>query len=209
MNDTAKYHFLAWKKLADELNMSFTEKDNELLKGVSRIESFGIILKINGRSNEFSDEEKERLANLKNDYYREMIEQLTPEDILCGVLPFISAAKQNGLKCAVASISKNAPRVLELLGISDLFDYIADAAAVTKPKPDPEIFLTCAKALGFKPNECIGFEDAQAGIEAIHSAGMLSVGINVSVTSLEPDITLTSTNELDLTKIKQEFDERE
>lgn len=209
LTDTAKYHFLAWKKLADELNMSFTEKDNELLKGVSRIESFGIILKINGRSNEFSDEKKERLANLKNDYYREMIEQLTPEDILCGVLPFISAAKQNGLKCAVASISKNAPRVLELLGISDLFDYIADAAAVTKPKPDPEIFLTCAKALGFKPNECIGFEDAQAGIEAIHSAGMLSVGINVSVTSLEPDITLTSTNELDLTKIKQEFDERE
>ena len=209
LTDTAKYHFLAWKKLADELNMSFTEKDNELLKGVSRIESFGIILKINGRSNEFSDKEKERLANLKNDYYREMIEQLTPEDILCGVLPFISAAKQNGLKCAVASISKNAPRVLELLGISDLFDYIADAAAVTKPKPDPEIFLTCAKALGFKPNECIGFEDAQAGIEAIHSAGMLSVGINVSVTSLEPDITLTSTNELDLTKIKQEFDERE
>ena len=209
LTDTAKYHFLAWKKLADELNMSFTKKDNELLKGVSRIESFGIILKINGRSNEFSDEEKERLANLKNDYYREMIEQLTPEDILCGVLPFISAAKQNGLKCAVASISKNAPRVLELLGISDLFDYIADAAAVTKPKPDPEIFLTCAKALGFKPNECIGFEDAQAGIEAIHSAGMLSVGINVSVTSLKPDITLTSTNELDLTKIKQEFDERE
>lgn len=209
LTDTAKYHFLAWKKLADELNMSFTEKDNELLKGVSRIESFGIILKINGRSNEFSYEEKERLANLKNDYYKEMIEQLTPRDILCGVLPFISAAKQNGLKCAVASISKNAPRVLELLGISDLFDYIADAAAVTKPKPDPEIFLTCAKALGFKPNECIGFEDAQAGIEAIHSAGMLSVGINVSVTTLEPDITLTSTNELDLTKIKQEFDERE
>lgn len=209
LTDTAKYHFLAWKKLADELNMSFTEKDNELLKGVSRIESFGIILKINGRSNEFSDEEKERLANLKNDYYKEMIEQLTPRDILCGVLPFISAAKQNGLKCAVASISKNAPRVLELLGISDLFDYIADAAAVTKPKPDPEIFLTCAKALGFKPNECIGFEDAQAGIEAIHSAGMLSVGINVSVTSLEPDITLTSTNELDLAKIKQVFDERE
>ena len=209
LTDTAKYHFLAWKKLADELNMSFTEKDNELLKGVSRIESFGIILKINGRSNEFSDEEKERLANLKNDYYREMIEQLTPGDILCGVLPFISAAKQNGLKCAVASISKNAPRVLELLGISDLFDYIADATAVTKPKPDPEIFLTCAKALGFKPNECIGFEDAQAGIEAIHSAGMLSVGINVSVTSVEPDIILTSTNELDLTKIKQVFDERE
>lgn len=209
LTDTAKYHFLAWKKLADELNMSFTEQDNELLKGVSRIKSFEIILKINGRSNEFSNEEKERLANLKNDYYKEMIEQLTPGDILCGVLPFISVAKQNGLKCAVASISKNAPRVLELLGISDLFDYIADATAVKKPKPDPEIFLTCAKALGFEPNECIGFEDAQAGIEAIHSANMLSVGIGVAVTSVAPDYCLKSTSELDFDKIVSFYNEHQ
>lgn len=205
LTDTAKYHYLAWKKLADELGMKFTEKDNELLKGVSRIKSFEIILDINGKLNDFSEQEKERLANLKNDYYKEMIEQLTKDDILDGIVPFITSAKENGIKCAVASISKNAHRVLELLGIMDLFDYIADAALVTKPKPDPEIFLTCANALGFAPKECIGIEDAQAGIEAIHSAGMISVGINVAVTSINPDICLKSTSELDFKSILNVF----
>ena len=111
LTDTAKYHYLAWKKLADELGMKFTEKDNELLKGVSRIKSFEIILDINGKLNDFSEQEKERLANLKNDYYKEMIEQLTKDDILDGIVPFITSAKENGIKCAVASISKNAHRV--------------------------------------------------------------------------------------------------
>lgn len=205
LTDTAKYHYLAWKKLADELGMKFTEKDNELLKGVSRIKSFEIILDINGKLNDFSEQEKERLANLKNDYYKEMIEQLTKDDILDGIVPFITSAKENGIKCAVASISKNAHRVLELLGIMDLFDYIADAALVTKPKPNPEIFLTCANALGFDPKECIGIEDAQAGIEAIHSAGMISVGINVAVTSINPDICLKSTSELNFKSILNDF----
>ena len=201
LTDTAKYHYLAWKKLADELGLYFDESINESLKGVSRINSFEIILEENNASKNYTDREKEILANKKNDYYKEMIEQLTPNDILEGIVPFITEARNNGMKCAVASISKNAPRVLELLNISNMFDYIADAALVKKPKPDPEIFLTCANALGFKPDECIGVEDAQAGIEAIHSAGMLSVGINVSVTSVKPDIPLNSTVELDLSKI--------
>ena len=130
-----------------------------------------------------------------------MIELLTPDDILDGIVPFITEARNNGIKCAVASISKNAPRVLELLKISDMFDYIADAALVKKPKPDPEIFLTCAEALGFKPCECIGIEDSQAGIESIHGAGMLSVGINVTVTSIKPDVVLKSTSELNFKEI--------
>jgi beta-phosphoglucomutase len=201
LTDTAKYHFLAWKKLADELGMEFTEEDNELLKGVSRIESFEIILRINNKTDAFSAEEKERLANLKNDYYKDMIEQLTESDILEGIMPFITEAQKNGIKCAVASISKNAGRVLELLGISDKFDYIADAALVSNPKPHPEIFLTCANALGFEPSECIGFEDAQAGIESINAAGMLSVGIGVAVTTRKPDIELNGTAELDFEKI--------
>lgn len=201
LTDTAKYHFLAWKKLADELNLYFDEDINELLKGVSRINSFEIILEKNNVSNKYTPDEKETLANKKNEYYKEMIELLTPSDILPGILPFIKEARENGIKCAVASISKNAPRVLELLNISELFDYIADAALVKKPKPDPEIFLTCAEALGFNANECIGIEDAGAGIESIHSAGMLSVGINVTVTSIQPDIALNSTSELDFKKI--------
>ncbi|MBO4734512.1 MAG: beta-phosphoglucomutase, partial [Clostridia bacterium] len=193
LTDTAKYHYLAWKKLSDELGLYFDESINELLKGVSRIKSFEIILEKNNASDKYTPQEIEQLANRKNEYYKEMIELLTPNDVLNGIIPFVSEAKDNGIKCAVASVSKNAPRVLELLNISNLFDYIADAALVKKPKPDPEIFLTCANALGFKPNECIGIEDAQAGIEAIHAAGMLSVGINVSVTSVKPDISLNST----------------
>ncbi len=205
LTDTAKYHYLAWKKLADELGYYFDEDINELLKGVSRINSFEIILEKNNATDKFTAEEKENLANKKNEYYKEMIEQLTPDDILPGIVSFITDARNNGVKCAVASISKNASRVLELLEISDLFDYIADAALVKKPKPDPEIFLTCANALGFDPAECIGVEDAQAGIESIHAAGMLSVGINVTVTSIMPDIVLKSTSELDFNKIKNQL----
>ena len=205
LTDTAKYHYLAWKKLADELGYYFDEDINELLKGVSRINSFEIILEKNKATTKYTPEEKETLANKKNDYYKEMIEQLTPDDILEGILPFITEARNNGVKCAVASISKNAPRVLELLKISDLFDYIADAALVRKPKPDPEIFLTCAKVLCFEHNDCIGIEDAQAGIESIHGAGMLSVGINVTVTTVEPDIVLKSTTELNYNEIAKYF----
>jgi len=207
LTDTAKYHYLAWKKLADELGYYFDEDINELLKGVSRINSFEIILEKNNATDKYTPDEKETLANKKNDYYKEMIEQLTPDDILAGIVPFINAARNNGLKCAVASISKNAPRVLELLKISHLFDYIADAALVKQPKPHPEIFLTCAEALGFKPSECIGIEDAQAGIESINSAGMMSVGINVTVTSIAPDYPLASTAELDFDKIVSFYNE--
>lgn len=205
LTDTAKYHYLAWKKLADELGFYFDEEINELLKGVSRINSFEIILQKNNATKKFTMPEKEDLANKKNEYYKEMIEQLTPNDILDGIVPFITKARENGIKCAVASISKNASRVLELLKISDMFDYIADAALVKQPKPHPEIFLTCANALGFEPSECVGVEDAQAGIESIHSAGMLSVGINVAVTSIEPDIVLKSTAQLDFDEIKKHF----
>ncbi len=205
LTDTAKYHYLAWKKLADELGYYFDEDINELLKGVSRIRSFEIILQKNNAAESFTAEEKEALANRKNEYYKEMIGQLTPADVLDGIVPFIVEARRNEIKCAVASISKNAYRVLERLDITDMFDYIADAAAVSQPKPDPEIFLTCADALGVLPGECVGVEDAQAGIESIHAAGMMSVGIHVTVTSLCPDVALTSTAQLDFRKIESCF----
>ena len=201
LTDTAKYHFLAWKKLADELQFDFTIKNNELLKGVSRIRSFEIILELNDASEKFTEEEKYTLANKKNEYYKEFVETLTKDDILPGVNNFIMQAKQENIKCAVASISKNAGRILEKLEIAHLFDYIADASKVVNPKPHPEIFTVCAEALNVKPSKCIGFEDAQAGIEAINSANMMSVGIGVSVTSLEPDLPLNNTSELDFDKI--------
>ncbi len=198
ITDTAKYHFEAWKMLADSLGYHFTREDNERLKGVSRMKSLEIILEINGALDAFTGAEKEVLCKKKNDYYVSLIGKITPDDILPGIAPLMKAAKEKGMKLAVASVSKNAPAVLASLGVAGEFDYVADAAKVTKSKPDPEIFTVCAEALGIDPAECIGIEDAQAGIEAIHAAGMRSVGINVTVTSLSPDIVLASTAELDL-----------
>ena len=121
--------------------------------------------------------------------------------MLPGVLDFLHDARANGIRLAVASASRNAGIVLENLRLAGEFDYIADAAKITHPKPDPEIFLNCAEALGLQPSECLGFEDAQAGIEAIHAAGMKAVGIGVTVTSQEPDYPLRSTAELATLKL--------
>lgn len=196
ITDTAKYHYAAWKQLADELNMYFDEEINERLKGVSRMQSFEIILEVNNSLDKFTNEEKEKLITKKNDNYIELIKQITPDDILPGISDFINEAKNNKLKLAVASVSKNAQTVLESLQVLDLFDYIADAKKITKSKPDPEIFLVCAQALGIEPKYCVGIEDAQAGIEAIKAAGMYAIGLNVTITSIEPDLHLKSSSEL-------------
>jgi len=201
LTDTARYHFMAWKELADELGMRFDEKDNERLKGVSRLRSFEIILEINGLENRYSTEEKNRIANLKNERYVKLIERITPADLLPGIPDFLADAKSRGLLLAVASASRNANRVLQLLQIVDVFDYVSDANFIKNTKPDPEVFLDCAKNLGVAPKDCVGFEDAQAGIEAIHAAGMFSVGINVEVTSLAPDYALKSTRGLNVDKV--------
>lgn len=197
LTDTAEYHYQAWKNLADRLGMKFDRKDNERLKGVSRLQSLEIILEINKRQDDFSEEEKICLAEEKNEEYVRLIEQVSPDDVLGGVIPFLKDARQNGLKLAVASASKNAGTVLDGLQIAGMFDYIADAGRIKNTKPDPEVFLDCAVHLGVPPASCIGFEDAQAGIEAIHAAGMFAVGIHVAVTGDAPDLMLSFTEELD------------
>lgn len=196
ITDTAQFHFEAWKMLADSLGFKFDRADNERLKGVSRMDSLNIILEINNALDRFSPEEKEAMCKTKNDNYVELIGRLTPADILPGISELIDAAERHGVKTAVASVSKNASAVLSSLGLLHRFDYIADAKKITKSKPDPEIFSVCAEALGLEGKDCVGIEDSQAGIEAIHSAGMRSVGINVTVTSRKPDIELRSTKEL-------------
>ena len=197
ITDSAKYHFEAWKELADRLGYKFDEDDNERLKGVSRLDSLNIILEINNALDAFTLEEKEAMCTEKNDNYVNLIAKVTPEDILPGIAKFMADAKSAGLKLAVASVSKNAPALLTSLGIIEEFDYIADARKISKSKPDPEIFTVCAEALGIDPENCIGVEDSQAGIEAINAAGMKSIGINVTVTSITPDLPLKSTAELD------------
>ena len=173
--DTAKYHYIAWKELADELGIPFNKADNERLKGVSRMASFEIILEIGGRT--MSQEEKEANCAKKNDIYVSYISKLDQSEILPGVREFLKEANEKGYKIALGSGSKNSPLILDRLQIRDLFDAIVDGTKVSKAKPDPEVFLKGAEELGFSPAECIVFEDAAAGIEAAHNGGMQAVGI--------------------------------
>ncbi|AEF17692.1 MULTISPECIES: beta-phosphoglucomutase [Thermoanaerobacterium] len=188
ITDTAEYHYLAWKKLADELNVYFDREINENLKGISRIESLEIILKKS--NNFFSEEEKYYLADKKNEYYKEMINRMTPKDLLPGVVDLIRELKDRGIKIAVASVSKNAKTVLSNLGLIETFDYIVDAEKIKNGKPDPEIFLNAAAGIDVEPKLCIGIEDSKAGIEAINRAGMVSIGVGNYETVKGADIVL-------------------
>ena len=174
--DTAKYHYLAWKELADEMQIPFTLKDNERLKGVSRMASLEIILSL-GKQEVLSDEEKEALATRKNGRYVEMISQMEKDEILPGVKDFLNELRQRGIKIALGSASKNTGIIMERLGLRESFDYIVDGTMIVNTKPDPEGFVKSMEYYGLQPEECIVFEDAAAGIEAGHRGGMRCVGI--------------------------------
>lgn len=173
--DTAKYHYLAWKKLADELGLRFDNHDNELLKGVSRLRSFEIILGLNEA--EMSDAEKDTCCTKKNGYYVDYIRRLTPEEILPGAERFLRQARDEGFRIALGSASKNAGTILERLTIGELFDAVVDGTMVSRAKPDPEVFLVGAEMLGLPPEECVVFEDAVSGVVAAHNGGMKAVGV--------------------------------
>ncbi len=205
ITDSAELHYQAWKRLAGELNLAFDREQNEALKGISRMDSLEIILKNNHCAEAYSREQKEDFAFRKNEYYKELVETLNEKDVLPAIKELVTEARAAGLKTAVASVSKNAPRVLERIGLKEYFDVVADAAKVKRSKPDPEIFLTCAEQLGIDPRACIGLEDSQAGIEGILDAGMYAVGIHVTVTGRRPDLMVASTAELSLELLKKNF----
>ncbi|MGI2328949.1 beta-phosphoglucomutase [Planococcus sp. YIM B11945] len=177
ITDTAEFHFLAWQKLAEELGILFDRQFNEQLKGINRMDSLDRILQLDASQPEFSSEEKEKLAARKNDYYLELIEAINPSHILPGIETLLKANKAANVKIALGSASKNAPAILEKLGLTSYFDYIVDASKVEKGKPDPETFTTAAEALGISYPDCIGLEDSAAGVEAINKANMYSVGV--------------------------------
>ena len=162
--DTAKYHYLAWKDLADKLGFNFTIEHNERLKGVSRMDSLEILLEIGDIS--LTAEEKERYAHEKNELYRSYILKMERDEILPGILPFLDELKANDIKIALGSASKNAGTILEKVGITQYFDAIVDGTKVSKAKPDPQVFLLGAELLNVEPKDCIVFEDAEAGVEA-------------------------------------------
>lgn len=173
--DTAKYHFLAWKRLADDLGINFTSDDNELLKGVSRMQSLSIILGLGNL--DLNEEKKVELATKKNNWYVEYITKMKTDEILPGVLDFLQDTRNKGIRIALGSASKNAQTILDRLKITSYFDAIVSGNEVSQAKPNPEVFLKGAELLGLQPTDCVVFEDAQAGIEAANNAGMLCVGI--------------------------------
>jgi beta-phosphoglucomutase len=173
--DTAQYHFLAWQRMAAELGIHFGEAENEQLKGVSRAESLNRILAWGGKS--LSDAEKQHWMTLKNDWYLELVRGMPADDYLPGAHEFLRASRAAGIKVALGSASKNAPLILERLGWIPLFDALVDGNVVTASKPDPEVFLEGARRLGLLPEECVVFEDSEAGVEAARRGGMKVVGI--------------------------------
>jgi beta-phosphoglucomutase len=183
------------------LKIKFTEKDNERLKGVSRMASLDIILEIGNVT--LDDDLKEEYAGLKNKWYVDYITSMTPAEILPGSLEFIRELKGAGIKVALGSASKNTPMIISRVGMENLFDAVADGNIVSKAKPDPEVFLTAAKMLGVPPENCVVFEDAVAGIEAAHNAGMLCVGIGSDKMLKKAGIVVSGLDKMSLNKLRE------
>ena len=198
--DTAFYHYKAWKRLANELGFDFTEEQNELLKGVSRVRSLEIILEIGGVTKTYA--EKEELATRKNTWYVDMINQMQPDEILPGAREFVQACRDAGIKTALGSASKNSMTILEKTNMVKLFDAIIDGNKVSKAKPDPEVFLQGAEALVVAPSSCVVFEDAIAGVEAAINGGMKVVGIGSPAVLKGADLVVGGLDEMSLEKLK-------
>ena len=198
--DTAKYHYLAWKRLAQELGFDFTEEQNEALKGVSRTKSLEILLQIGGIN--LCDEEKEKLAEKKNNWYVEYIKNMVPSEILKGAKEFLYDLRKNNIKIALGSASKNSMLILNKLELADCFDAIIDGNKVKNAKPDPEVFLLGAKQLGIPNNECVVFEDSKAGIEAAICGGMLAVGIGDKKILDKANLVISSLSEMSIDKLQ-------
>ncbi len=196
ITDTAHYHYLAWKRTADSVGAPFDEAFNEQLKGVDRMGSLRLILARAPRA--FSDAEQLALADAKNRHYQELIATMTPQDLLPGVLLALVQVREAGLRVGLASVSKNAFTVLDRLGIRDRFDDVVDAATIRNSKPDPEIFLTAAAHLGVAPADCLGVEDAAAGVASIKDAGMAAVGVGSPAVLHRADRVIASMADFDL-----------
>lgn len=188
--DTAVFHYQAWKRMANELGFDIDEEFNETLKGISRMDSIARILEHG--SVELSDERIAELAKKKNEWYLEFVDQMSDENVLPGIIELLDQLDHAGIKIALGSASKNAPRILKKIGIIDRFEALVDGNSVTKSKPDPEVFLKGAEALGLENEECIVIEDAFAGIEAAHAASMKAIGIGTKENLPNADIILTS-----------------
>ncbi|MBZ5945729.1 beta-phosphoglucomutase [Leuconostoc gasicomitatum] len=201
ITDTAKFHEQAWHDLALQIGVNWSDELGNQLKGISRMDSLNIILSAAGQQDKYSDEEKEAFTIQKNTHYIELIQGITPKDILPGMTAFLSEIKSGGYVASIASASKNAPKILEKLGIIDDFVGIVDPATLSHGKPDPEIFTKAGDILKLKPSQIIGLEDASAGVEAITAAGQTALGIGLAAKSASPKLWVASTADISLANI--------
>jgi beta-phosphoglucomutase len=199
--DTAHYHFLAWKRLANELGINLTEELNEKLKGVSRMRSLEMILELGGIT--LSEHDKENLANRKNGWFVDYVERMAPEEIFPGVKSLLQQLRARDYKIALASSSKNAKAIIQLLQIQNEFDVVVDGTMITHSKPHPEIFLLAAKRLGVDPADCLVFEDAEAGVEAALAAGMKCVGIGSKEQLGKANLVLSATGQFQMSTLSE------
>jgi len=199
ITDTAEYHFLGWKKMADEAGLQFDRNINEQLRGVSRRQSLNIILKYNNK--ELSEEKIHELMKKKNDYYKQSLEAITEKDFLPGIKELILKLREKGIKTAIASASKNADKVINNLNANALFDFIADGYSVKNTKPAPDLFLFAAEHLQVDPSKSIVFEDAHAGIMAALNGGFLSVGIGPEERVGQAHLRYDTTDEIQFEKV--------
>lgn len=197
--DSARLHFVAWKRIADELGIPFDADDNEALKGVDRMGSLEHILRLGGRTLDLPA--KEQLAARKNGFYLDALTTMSEADVLPGAAAVLARARARGLLLGVASASRNATVVLDRAGLSDAVDFVADAAKVAHSKPAPDIFLACAEGLGVKPHECVGFEDAAAGVDAIKAASMVAIGIGDHRVLAKADLIFAATADVELDRV--------
>ena len=194
--DTAKFHGQAWHQVADKVGTKWTEELADSLRGVSRMDSLELILKAGGHENDYTQEEKEKLAKEKNDNYLELVKTLTPNDILPGMKKFLDDAKSKGYHLALASASKNGPTILKYLELEDYFEGRVDPAKLKKGKPDPEIYLQAAEIMNLTPEHVAGIEDAQSGVDSLIRAGEISIGIGDSLKNA--DVKFDDTDKLTL-----------
>lgn len=199
ITDTAHFHFLAWRNLASELGIDFTLEFNEQLKGISRTESLEKILILGNIQDKYNIEEKELLATKKNTEYVDLLKDMKESDIYPGIKELLEELKINNIKIVLASASKNAPMILEALKITHLFDYVVNPDSLAKGKPAPDIFLAGAKAVNANPVNCVGVEDATAGIRSILDANMFAVGVGTPNEMKEAGAQLVVQNTKELT----------
>lgn len=203
ISNTSVLHSKAWKQIADKVGTPWNDKLAEDLKGVDRMDSLNLILDRGNLQGKYTEEDKLALAQEKNDNYLNLVDQMSPADILPGIKEFLDSLRDNGYLIALASASKNAPTVLEKLQLSEYFEKVVNPALLSKGKPDPEIYIKGAEILDLAPEQCIGIEDAEVGIAAINGAGETSIGIGSADILKDADIVFASTDELTLANIKK------